>query len=113
MRSPCVSRRQVGAWRNVLGQTDPTPIEGMLTDGVSNVRAQAAQVLGGMKWTRTRRVALEGIVVNDPDSVTRRNAAWALGQIGSLQSQAALTTASADASGLVRQVAKAALVNLH
>jgi HEAT repeat protein len=42
----------------------------------------------------------------------RRNAAWALGQIGSRESAAALTQAARDTSGLVKLVAKASLASL-
>jgi len=52
-------------------------------------------------------------VVGDPDPVVRRNAAWALGQLGNASSAAALSRASGDASGLVRGVARAALAQLH
>jgi HEAT repeat protein len=43
----------------------------------------------------------------------RRNAAWALGQIGSSASRNALTVAASDKSGLVRNVARASLGLLH
>jgi len=56
---------------------------------------------------------LEALVIQDPDSVVRRNAAWALGQLGNAASRAALQQAMSDPSGLVRGVAKAALAGLH
>ncbi len=55
---------------------------------------------------------LEVLVVSDPDSIVRRNAAWSLGKLGSSTSRAALITASSDKSGLVSGVAKAALASI-
>jgi HEAT repeat protein len=43
----------------------------------------------------------------------RRNAAWALGQLGNAASRAALIQAASDNSGLVSGVAKASLAKLH
>ena len=59
------------------------------------------------------RVQLEALVVNDPDATVRRNAAWALGEIGQRASLAALEAASNDASPLVRGVAKASRQSLR
>jgi HEAT repeat protein len=52
-------------------------------------------------------------VISDTDPFVRRNAAWALGQIGSKDAAGALTQASNDKSGLVRLVAKASLASLR
>ena len=76
-----------------------------------NVRAEAATVVGGMK-AAAGVAALEQLVVKDPDPFVRRNAAWALGQLGASSSKAALTTASTDKSGVVRGVARAALASI-
>ena len=100
------------AWRDILGQQNAQPVVALLADRDANVRAQAAGVVGGM-LEQSGRVALEGLVVSDPDSSVRRNAAWALGQLGNAASRAALVQASSDKSGLVRGVAKAALASLH
>jgi len=108
---PTVRAAAITAWRDILGQTDVTPIVGMLTDSDAAVRAQAAIILGAY-GSRAAREGLEGLVVTDKDPVVRRNAAWALGKIGSAQSTQALITASRDTSGLVSGYAKAALVNL-
>src|SRR5262249_44908468 len=91
----------VVAWRDVLEQTSALPVVPLLSDRDANVRAQAATVVGGM-LEQTGRAALEALVVNDPSTFVRRNAAWALGQLGNAASRAALLQATTDASGLVR-----------
>jgi HEAT repeat protein len=101
----------VTAWRDVLGQISDAPIVGMLSDSDARVRAEAATVVGAYA-DRTARGALETLVTSDADPVVRRNAAWALGKIGSIESTQALVQASRDKSGLVSGYAKAALANL-
>jgi HEAT repeat protein len=108
---PTVRAAAIVAWRDVLGQTSVAPVEPLLADSDANVRAHAATVVGAY-GDPNARAALEQLVVADPSDVVRRNAAWALGKIGSIASRQALTTASADSSGLVRGVAKAALATL-
>jgi HEAT repeat protein len=108
---PVVRTAAVTAWRDILGQTSATPVEPSLRDSDGSVRAAAAAVVGAMGDAATVGV-LEQMVTNDSDPTARRNAAWALGKLGSASSHAALTTATSDKSGLVRQVAKAALANL-
>ena len=102
----------VVAWRDMLDQSTALPVVALLGDRDANVRAQAAGVVGGMR-EQSARGTLEALVVGDGDSVVRRNAAWALGQLGNAGSRAALVQASTDKSGLVRGVARAALAQLH
>jgi HEAT repeat protein len=102
----------VNAYRDIRGQKDATPIIGMLVDSAANVRAEAATVAGGLRAAAAVG-ALENIVVNDADPVARRNAAWALGRIGSATSRDALTKATTDKSSLVSGVAKAALATIR
>jgi HEAT repeat protein len=102
----------VVAWRDILGQTTAQPVLGLLGDSDADVRAQSAAVIGAMT-EQSARGTLEALVTSDPDSVVRRNAAWALGQLGNAGSRAALLQATSDKSGLVRGVAKAALAGLH
>ena len=102
----------VVAWRDILGQVSVTPLVSKLGDSDARVRAEAATVIGAY-GERSGLSQLEVLVVNDPDPFVRRNAAYALGQIGSLEAFAALTTASSDKSGIVRNVAKAALTTLR
>ena len=99
------------AWRDVLGQKDATPVVAMLGDASAKVRAAAAIVIAAYP-DATVRATLEQLVVKDADSLVRRNAAFALGKIGSKESIAALTVAAKDSSGLVRGYANAALVLL-
>jgi hypothetical protein len=99
------------AWRDILGQIDVTPVVGMLDDSDAKVRAQAATVLGAYA-SRAAREKLEALVTGDKDEFVRRNAAWALGKIGSISSAQALITASKDPSGVVSGFARAALANL-
>jgi len=102
----------VTAWRDVRGQQNAQPVEALLGDGDAGVRAAAATVLGAYK-DATVLGALEQLVVGDASPQVRRNAAWALGQIGSSGATAVLTQAAQDKSGLVRGAAKAALALLH
>jgi HEAT repeat protein len=83
----------------------------MLGDSDAQVRAQAATVMGAYA-AKGARETLEQLVVTDADPYVRRNAAWALGKIGSISSTQALVTATRDSSGLVTGYAKAALANL-
>jgi HEAT repeat protein len=99
----------IDAWRDVIHQDGNIGVvEARLADSDSQVRAHAATVVGA-KHDMNARTTLEQLVVNDADPYVRRNAAYALGKLGSKDSAAALTLASGDASGLVKNVAKAAL----
>jgi HEAT repeat protein len=100
------------AWREIPGQTGAVPVVPLLDDADPKVRAQAATVVGALHET-SGVAALEVRVTTDPLPIVRRNAAWALGQLGMARSRAALTTATADTSGLVRNFAKVALAQLH
>lgn len=102
----------ITAWRDVLGQPNVTPVEPLLADSDAGVRAEAAASIGAYR-DAAALPALEQMVVHDADAQARRNAAWALGRIGSSEAQAALQTASQDASPLVRGVAKASLAQLR
>ena len=102
----------VAAWREVLDQKTAQPVVALLGDRDAYVRGQAAGVVGGMREA-SGRVALEALVTSDADPVVRRNAAWALGQLGSEASRAALLQATTDKSGLVRGVARASLASLR
>ncbi len=102
----------IDAWREVIHQDGNIgAIEARLGDSDSMVRAHAATVLGA-KHDLNAHATLENLVVNDADPYVRRNAAYALGKIGSTESRAALELASGDSSGLVKNVAKAALSSL-
>jgi len=109
---PSVRAAAVVAWRDVLDQKTAEPVVGLLGDADANVRAQAATVVGGL-LEQSARPALEAIVLHDADSFARRNAAWALGRLGSAASRGALIQATTDSSTLVRGAAKAALSSLH
>ncbi len=108
---PAVRSAAITAWRDVLGQVSVQPVESKLVDGNAKVRAAAATVIGAYV-DRNALSTLVQLVTTDTDPVVRRNAAWALGQIGSRDASAALTTAMNDKSGLVRLVAKASLAEL-
>lgn len=99
----------IDAWRDVIHQNGNIGVvEARLADSDAQVRAHAATVVGA-KHDMNARTTLEQLVVSDADPYVRRNAAYALGKLGSKDSAAALTIASGDASGLVKNVAKAAL----
>jgi hypothetical protein len=102
----------VDAWRDVLHQVGVQPVEGLLSDSDAMVRAHAATVVGAYKDLNVR-ATLELMVTTDTDPFVRRNAAYALGKIGSASSRDALTAASSDKSPIVRNVAKAALSSLQ
>jgi len=75
------------AWRDMLGQQVAAPVVPLLGDLDAFVRAQAAAVVGAMR-EQSGRATLEALVTRDPDSSVRRNAAWALGQLGNAASRA-------------------------
>ena len=102
----------VTGWREILGQLDVKPLVSKLADSDAKVRAAAATVIGAY-GEPSARTMLEQLVVSDGDAFVRRNAAWALGQIGSLESAVALRTATQDSSGIVRGFASAALASLR
>lgn len=110
--SPEVRAAAVKAYREIRNQTDAAPVIGLLSDSSATVRAEAVTVAGGLRAAGAAS-ALEAIVMNDADPVARRNAAWALGRIGSPSSREALTKASTDTSSIVAGVAKAALASLR
>jgi HEAT repeat protein len=111
-RDPAVRAAAARAWREIIDQTDASPVVGLLADADATVRAEAATVAGAMKAT-SGRAGLETLVVSDPSPTVRRNAAWALGKIGQAASRDALTRASTDASSLVRMTARVALSQLR
>ena len=111
-RVALVRAAAVAAWPDVLDQQNALPVVALLGASDANVRAQAAAVVGGMT-EQSGRLALEGLVTGDASAIVRRNAAWALGQLGNAASRAALLQATSDKSGLVRGVAKAALAQLR
>ncbi|MBX3158208.1 MAG: HEAT repeat domain-containing protein [Deltaproteobacteria bacterium] len=100
------------AWREIRKQENAAPVVALLGDASPLVRAEAATTIGGLR-DRAGVAGLEALVVNDPDATVRRNAAWALGEIGAASSSVALGKASGDASGLVRMTAKVSLGKLH
>jgi HEAT repeat protein len=101
----------VSAWREILGQLDVKPLVAKLGDSDAKVRAAAATVIG-VYGEPSARTQLEQLVTTDGDAFVRRNAAWALGRIGSAESAQALRTAANDSSGIVRGYASAALASL-
>lgn len=100
------------AWRDIRGQKDAAPVAALLADPDARVRAEAATVIGGLRH-RAAVSTLETLVTTDASPLVRKNAAWALGRLGSSSSRAALTTASNDASNFVRLAAKAALASIR
>lgn len=100
------------AYRDLRGQTDGAPVAGLLSDADATVRAEAATVMGGLVYAGAT-AKLEALVVSDPSPIVRKNAAWALGKIGSASSRAALTQASNDPSSYVKLTARAALSQLR
>jgi HEAT repeat protein len=101
----------VTAWREILGQLDVKPLVAKLGDADARVRAAAATVVG-VYGEPSARTMLEQLVTTDADPFVRRNAAWALGRIGSIESAQALRAATNDSSGIVRGFASAALASL-
>ncbi|HEX4451072.1 MAG TPA: HEAT repeat domain-containing protein [Kofleriaceae bacterium] len=102
----------VYAWRDVLSQTSAAPVEQLLGDTSPRVRAAAITVVGAYRDVSVR-MQLESMVKTDTDTNVRRDAAWALGKLGSSASREALVLASQDASPIVASVAKASLAALH
>nr|HEX4314073.1 HEAT repeat domain-containing protein [Kofleriaceae bacterium] len=110
--SPQVRAAAVKVYRDVLNQTDMSPVQARLGDTDASVRAEAAAGMGAFA-VRSAVPVLIQLVTQDKDSTVRRNAAWALGKIGDGSARAALVTASGDSSPLVRGVAKAAISSLR
>jgi hypothetical protein len=106
-----VRREAVDWYRDVLKQSDATPLLPLLGDADATVRAHAVTAVGGLKGTAAR-ATLEDLVINDADAMVRRNAAWALGELGDPASRDVLRAAKNDPSGLVRRVATGALSKL-
>jgi HEAT repeat protein len=102
----------VRAWRDIRGQVDAAPVIALLGDADAKVRAEAATVIGGMR-DAAGLARLEAMVIGDADPIARKNAAWALGRLGSASSRGVLTIASGDSSSYVRGVARAALAQLR
>lgn len=100
------------AWRDIRGQKDAAPVANLLRDPDARVRAEAATVVGGLRYQASVSV-LENLVTTDVNPMVRKNAAWALGQIGASSSKTALAIAANDASNFVRLAAKAALVSIR
>jgi HEAT repeat protein len=111
-RDASVRAHAATAWRDIRGQQNAAAVVSLLGDASADVRAAAATTIGGLT-DATGRAMLEQLVVSDPDSSVRHNAAWALGKIGDGASRTALSKASQDASGFVSLTAKAALGQLH
>jgi HEAT repeat protein len=109
---PSVRTAAVFAWRDVLNQQNAQPVEQLLGDTSPQVRAAAITVVGAYRDVSVR-MQLEAMVKTDTDTNVRRDAAWALGKIGSSASREALVLASQDASPIVASVAKASLAALH
>ncbi len=109
---PSVRMAAVYAWRDVLNQQNATPVEQLLGDTNPQVRAAAITVVGAYR-DGSVRMQLEAMVKTDTNANVRRDAAWALGKLGSSASREALLHASQDASPIVASVAKASLAALH
>lgn len=106
-----VRREAVDYYRDVIKQSDATPVVPLLGDTDATVRAHAATVIGGLK-DASARATLENLAINDADAKVRRNAVWALGEIGDAASRDVLRQAQNDPSGLVRRTANGALSRL-
>lgn len=100
-------------WPKLRKVTDAAPVVARVSDGDARVRAAAAGVVIGTLRFAGGRAALEAALASDADANVRRNAAWALGQIGDPASRTALVAAQGDASALVRATAKAATYALR
>jgi HEAT repeat protein len=109
--SPRVRAAAVTAYKDVLDQTDVSPVAPRLEDSDASVRSVAAAVIGAYSWHGATPTLIK-LVTDDPDPTVRRNAAWALGKIGDGAARPALQLASNDKSALVRGVAKASLATL-
>lgn len=105
--SAVVRATAVRAWFQIRGQSLATPVVPLLADTDTVVRRESAAVVGQFRDAEGR-AALEDLVLNDPDPAVRRNAAWALGEIGDSASYDVLTQAMDDPSPLVRGTARVA-----
>lgn len=114
VEDPIVRSAALTALRQIRGLQDGSAIVPSLGDADVGVRSEAAITLG--MWRST--VGAESLVnalASDPSPIVRKNAAWALGQMGAKSSVAgpALQAAAAgDTSPLVRSISSIALTKL-
>ena len=112
--SPQVRAASVAALRDVTGVHSAPFAVGLVSDADEQVRVQAITTIG-VKREQTAAVALVQALASDPSAVVRKNAAWALGQIGASASVAGPNlqlAASSDPNPFVRSLAQAALSHL-
>jgi HEAT repeat protein len=101
------------AYWALRGSRSGDPLAGLVNDGDVGVRRAATAAMANYKVSAARP-GLETLVASDPDPIVRRNAAFALGRIGSGASFGVLKAAAeGDAVSYVRSYAAAALRNLH
>ena len=112
-RDATVRAAAVNAWRDIRGQVERRA-------GRRAARRRDADGArrggdGGRRHGRRRRRRRRSrrSSLSDADPIVRRNAAWALGKLGSGLVAQRADPASSDASGLVRMVARAALATLN
>jgi hypothetical protein len=102
------------ALRTIRGNRDGSVALALVTDGDEGVRTQAVTTIGMFKYG-AGAAALTTALVSDPSATVRKNAAWALGEIGAPSSVAGgtlQTAATSDPSPLVRSLSRAALTKL-
>jgi HEAT repeat protein len=105
--------------RSLRGTLDPGPAVALLNDGDESVRNAAVYTIGAarggaMTHGDAAARALSRLVTDDPSARVRKNAAWALGEIGAPATLAgpALSRAAQDRDPLVRSLATAAQARL-
>jgi len=111
---PVVRAASLAALRKIEGFHDGSVAIPLLSDVDGDVRAQAIMTVAELHTTAAA-TALVSLLQTDPQPGVRKQAAWALGEVAapsSVASQALSHAAIADASPLVRSLARASLGNL-
>jgi hypothetical protein len=109
---PEIRLASVMALRQIRGNLDPMPLLPLLSDTDEKVRNQAVYTVGAFR--DKRGVApLIAVLGGDASGEVRKNAAWALGQIGDLDAVPALVNAKTDKDTLVAGMAYAALARMQ
>jgi HEAT repeat protein len=112
--SPQVRAASVAALREVTGVHSAPFAVPLVSDADEQVRVQSIITIG-VKREQTAAVALVQALASDPSVAVRKNAAWALGQIGASASVAGPNlqlAATSDPNPFVRSLAQAAISHL-
>jgi HEAT repeat protein len=102
------------ALRTIPGFRDGSVAAPLVTDSDAGVRSNAVLTIGMFKYSAGASALVAAL--SDPSQTVRKQAAWALGEVGASSAVAGgplQNAATNDSSPLVRSLAKAALTKLQ